>query len=469
MSIMRQDSCLLVSGHGRGKRSWPMLAAALAMLVLCNRSVAGAEQAIGFGSEPTLTFAPNQLAANAWYRPNGNVINGHFDTSFAHAELWPRLRDRLIQRGGGLGIPAAEIGYLPLTTIDLLRAEGLHLSVEMPGMTQCDPGEQIADFELFGKVQPDATHLRAAFALDRMHDRPSPIGRGWLRTRDGHLVRPDEIVLDERIPALLPDYDLASILAKSHQTSLADAVRLAEHDTCSIASSFHPGLSRLDGLIEDYVDYSRVLVARFSNPPALSLHWNVTAGWEWRDKSCLTKLADQPGGREAFERRYRYLTDACHADTAALTRLLDRMCAASRCPFAVYIDMDLTYLTSYALGALRRDRAVIRNHHVAFGIDLTDECGVENCEVAAKGGNELRLSQQAGVTGSDNRAMERAVLTKLEFLQAHGIIDSQTAIRIQSWTPRPHEIGMQVAEARDGSFANTALRVMERLAGKLHR
>ena len=284
--------------------------------------------------------------------------------------LWPRLEALLIAQHGALGISAAEIGHISSATLARFRKKGLAISVESPAFTQCFSGRQLGELEFFGRSPPGADLFRSIFQLaPETDDRFDPKDKGWFYTRDGVSFTPDEIVLDERIPGLLPHFDLDKLLPDPTKSWEARK-EAARHDNCPQAAQFHNGADRVTSLLEDFVDYRAEMVRRFKTPPAFSFHWNLNAGWEWRDEACLDRLAERDPETTKFEHDYRYLEHPCHKDSAVLSRLLDRLCSANACPRTVYLDMDLTYLTGYALDAVRRDKAVLRAHGVGFGLDL---------------------------------------------------------------------------------------------------
>lgn len=62
---------------------------------------------------------------------------------------------------------------------------------------------------------------------------------------------------------------------------------------------------------------------------------------------------------------------------------------------------------------------------------------------------------------TENMLTQISILNKLGFYIDQGLINGQTALRIQSWTTRPFESGKQISEDIPGSFADTSLRVFE--------
>ncbi|CAF1308121.1 unnamed protein product [Adineta steineri] len=57
-------------------------------------------------------FGPNQLASNIWYKPKGQLINGHYENSYSNFSLWSNLLLYLQNNNGSISIQASEIGYM---------------------------------------------------------------------------------------------------------------------------------------------------------------------------------------------------------------------------------------------------------------------------------------------------------------------------------------------------------------------
>ena len=154
----------------------------------------------------TFSFLPNQLAGNLWYRPGKppRLINGHADDAFGRKERWPNLVKNLQQTHGSFSLCAAEIGYLNTTTglLALLRSEGIPISVELPGFTQCIDGALLGQAEINGDAVNGANLFASIFRIENAKDRTDPAGAGWFVTRDGKSFIPDELLFDERMPNL---------------------------------------------------------------------------------------------------------------------------------------------------------------------------------------------------------------------------------------------------------------------------
>jgi len=101
---------------------------------------------------------------------------------------------------------------------------------------------------------------------------------------------PEEIVLDERMPNLLPFYNTGEG-GHLFDTAMGWSQRkiFSFVESCPTASTFNPNLNRKTGFVYDYVRYPRVLKVRFPTTN-FSFHLDVNPGWEWRDLECLEDL-----------------------------------------------------------------------------------------------------------------------------------------------------------------------------------
>jgi len=406
------------------------------------------------------TFVPNQLAAARWYKPAGQLVNGYIQESFGNKGNWPQLRRFLQQTNGAFGLFAAEIGYLTSDWLLDLRRIGIGVSVETPAWTQCASGIELARADLFGSPVDGRNIFQSIFRIDDTIGRSDPFRSGWFFTRDGQDYAPDEIVLDHRILSLLPSFDNATLLTSSPGLSWQTRKDAARRDPCPRAESFHsPYVDRVEGVLLDYVDYARISAQKFPSRPAFSFHWNVVPLWEWSDEQCLDVLHELHPNIASFANAFLHLERPCHRDTAILDRLVDMLCQASACPATVFMDIDLTYQTAYALDVLHRDREVLHKHGVAFGIDLVDQCETQiACVQVAVAPGQLRQElKTADDVHSENMLYQQSLLNKFRFLVDNGIIDQDTHVRFESWSTRPVETKNETAENKQGSFANTVL------------
>ncbi|CAF4191233.1 unnamed protein product [Adineta steineri] len=86
------------------------------------------------------------------------------------------------------------------------------------------------------------------------------------------------------------------------------------------------------------------------NPPQW-LYPNLS----WADRKTLARVDNCP-----------------QADIQHLKDLVELLCSVNNCPEVVYMDMDLTYITSYSLEVLHMT--------ISFGINLVDQCvEIDNC------------------------------------------------------------------------------------------
>ena len=245
---------------------------------------------------PLFSFVPNQLAANAWYKPGTppHLINGHLDSSFGRKALWPHLLKNLKRTHGTFSLFAAEIGHLSTQTglLPLLKAEHIPVSVEMPRFTQCLDGTLLGEAEIEGKPVSVSNNLfETVFGMVNPTGRTDPNGKGWFVTRDGKAFVPDEILFDERIPNLLPEFD-PEVLAKTPGTWEQRKQAARKANGCAISALPSPQL--LATLMQDYVKFLRVAKTHWGDRmPAIGLHWNVTPGWEWRDQKGIDAIHAQ--------------------------------------------------------------------------------------------------------------------------------------------------------------------------------
>ncbi len=412
-----------------------------------------------------LSFMPNQLAANVWYRPGEppRLINGHLDASFGDRTRWPRLLANLQRWHGSFSITAAELGWLSASDglLPLLRSAGIPISVEFPGFTQVHRAAELAAAELNGAPLRSGANLFATvFLINRPTDRPDPAGRGWCVTRDGRPVVPDELLFDERIPNLLPTFD-PEVLARTQgtwQQRLAAARRPNGHPLAT-----GPFADLLADLIEDYVRYLEVARAKWPQArPEVSLHWNVNPGWEWRDAAGLTAIHaadpayfDQPANFWATVARCPQYNSVSY-----LNQLLDRLAAAGYRPRTVFMDVDWTYNLAYVTEVLRRHQTALAQRGVQMGINVVEASLGPQDELV----HEARtLVRRTVPDAAPNLLYERTLLAITSYLQQCGLAGPEVQLRVGSWSHRPAEVGEQVSEDRPGSLAHAANAVADRL------
>eukprot|EP01043_Picozoa_sp_COSAG02_P053407 COSAG02_NODE_5891_length_3957_cov_2.013738_5_plen_467_part_00 len=413
-------------------------------------------------------FAPNQLAANVWYKANGSVINGHIEGSFSNASLWPHLHQTLAVGGptglAAFGTYAAEVSHVTDATLEDFRHADIPLSVEDPTWTQCRDGHELGALSFLGEP---ADLFCSIFTICP----PGILGKGnvgWYQSSTGTPYSPAEIVFDERMPNLIPRPLNLPQLWNLSAGNWSDRKAAAFVDPCPAAAKFNPGVDRITGLIGDYLEFIDAATARYEKQdqpvPQFGLHWNVIAWWEWSDVECLDALErlHPPNSTASFQHAVQYLTRPCHRDTEHLTALVKALCAHGYCPTAVYHDVDYVYNTGYALDVLQRNKAALRELGVAFGLDIVDICGEAiSCVVAVEGDNLVRHTGPSDET--PNQLQEQTISTLTSFLIRKGIIDAETTVRVQSWTARPIEQGGEVSELLPGSFAHTANNVSAQL------
>ena len=428
--------------------------AAVIMLILAGQAVHAQTQQI--------SFAPNQLAANAWYRPGmpPELINGHLDASFGDASRWPKLLQVLRKTKGSFSVFAAEIGYLQTRSglLPLLRANHIPISVETPGFTQAGDGESLGRMEILGEPLGGQNAFKTIFQIGSPVDRPNPDGKGWFVTADGQPFIPDELLFDERIPNLLPTFD-PELLAHTVGTwdQRKDAARSGgKYPTTSGYRA------RMRTLMQDYVRYLKVAQTHWgSRMPAISLHWNVNPGWEWRDEAGLDTIHaadphwfDTPSNYYAIVARRPQFNSVVY-----LEELIEVLTKAGFKPRTIYMDVDWTYDVPYILETLKRHKASLEHRGVQMAINIA-EASLANAEALTFSQN--RLSRVSASDSPTNLLYERTLLAITDFLKANGLTGDGIQLRVASWSPRPKEVGNQIDERLPGSLAHTALEIQKR-------
>jgi hypothetical protein len=418
-------------------------------------------------------FGPNQLASNVWYKPRGQLINGHYENSYSNFSLWPNLRSHLRNNNGSVIIQASEIGFMKNEALMTFRQNNIPVIAALPAFTQCYDGIVLALLELYGQ-SPKENLFCTIFDICNPTDRQDPNGKGWFVTRDGFSYTPDLLNFDERMPNLVPylDYDkLMNTTSNPPQwlypnLSWTDRKALARIDFCPQA-----GTDRIPNLMRDYIKYISIMNEKFNSTkiPRIQINWNVIEGWEWRDEYCLDLLYDKFNGAIDFDHAYRYVTNPCHEDTRHLNDLVQLLCSVNSCPEVVYMDMDLTYITSYSLEVLRMNKQVLKEFNIPFGINLVDQCvEYDNCvaEILQSDPSRVVLNLDAKAKYPNltrNQMQELSLMNVLNFLINQDIVDKDTHIAITSWTTWPIEIGAETIETNPGGMAHTANQIFEQI------
>ena len=411
------------------------------------------------GSPPSagFSFMPNQLAGNLWYRPGKppRLINGHLDTSFGRKELWPNLIRNLKQTHGSFSLSAAELGYMTTTTglLALLKAEGIPIAVEMPGFTQCIDGTLLGKAEINGDAVNGVNVFAGIFGVSNAKDRTDPAGAGWFVTRDRKPFIPDELLFDERMPNLLPEFD-PDLLARTQGSweQRKQAVRKA--NGCAV--SRQPYRQLLSTLMLDYVNYLKVAKSHWGDKmPAVSLHWNVNPGWEWRDEKGLDDLyAINPAYFDVPGNFWRIVSAAPQYNSVRyLNELIDVLTSAGFKPRTVFMDVDWTYDIAYIAEGLRRHKAALGARGVQMGINVVEASIGDQEELYYEGGT---LKKRADPRAAPNVLYENTLVSIMKFLKGSGIYEQGMQMRVGSWSHRPYEMGTQVNENTAGSMAHTA-------------
>ncbi len=424
---------------------------------------------------PIFSFAPNQLAGNAWYRQfvgwtTTGVINGHLDESYGVADNWPQLRERLKECGGHFGLYAAEIGFLDTRTglLPLLKENNIPISVEIPGFTQFRNATALAQAELNGQPIGAENIFSSIFTIhgDALTGRTNPDTKGWFVTRDRKDLVPDLIFFDERMPNLIPEIDhniLANTANGTFQQRLDAARKFAGSAEYRIA---YPNLLEL--IKQDYVDYLTVAKAKWGDDmPGIGIHWNVNVGWEWRNQDAIKAIeAGNPGRFDNagnFHSSYK-LNNYQYAfrSVGYLTELIDKLTDAGFKPEIISMDVDWNYDLNYVVRILKLHKAALAAQGVHLGINVVDASFDDARKNSVLTYNGLSASWVAS-SGGPNLCYQKTLLNILQFLKDQGVYEKGMQIRTASWLPVPTETGNECSEDVRGSFAETSIKIYDKL------
>jgi hypothetical protein len=412
----------------------------------------------------SFSFVPNQLAGSEWYKPGNppRLINGHLDDSFGQKKLWPNLVKNLKQTHGAFGIYAAEIGHLSATNglLSLLKSEGISVSVEVPGFTQPIDGAALGRAEIHGEAVDGTNLFASVFRICEPKDRTDPLGSGWFVTRGGAPFVPDELIFDERMPNLLPEFDPTRLALTQGSW---DQRKQAARRLSPFMASRQPYERLTATLMQDYVSYLRVARNRWGERmPAVSLHWNVNPGWEWRDEKGLDAIhAKNPALFNIPENFHRIVfTSPQYNSVQYLNQLVDLLASSGFKPRTVYVDVDWTYDISYIVEVLKRHKAALRQRGVQMGINVVEASIGEQEELFYDADT---LKKRTDSRTAPNILYENTLIAIMRFLKGRGIYERGMHIRVGSWSHRPHEVGSQVDEHTPGSLAHTANEILKLL------
>ena len=410
----------------------------------------------------SFSFVSNQCKGNVWYKPGGTIINGHIDESFGNRALWSQLMNHLKRTGGSFSVYAAEIGYMSSTNglLSILKEEGIPFSVEMPGFTQCIPGTLLGEAEINGKPVNGVNIFSTIFRITS-EDRTGPDGHGWFVTKDRMPVIPDEILFDERQPNLLPEFD-AHLLATTQGTWEERKATAKKNNGCAVSMGDYRTL--LATLRQDYVDFLQVAKTKWGDKmPAIGIHWNVVAGWEWRDQKGLDDIyAKDPAYFNTAENFYAIVQKCPQYNSVQyLNDLIDVLTSAGFKPQTVYMDVDWTYDIPYITEVLKRHKEALKAKDVQMGINIVEASLQDNEELYFDGTTLVRRTLSSG---KPNELYENTLIAIVQFLKASGIYDKNMQMRVGSWSHRPYETGSQVDEKITGSMAHAANEIVKLLS-----
>ncbi len=411
----------------------------------------------------SFSFVSNQCGGNVWYKPGGTIVNGHVDESFGDRNLWSQLIENLKRTGGSFSVYAAEIGYMSSTSgvLPILKEEGIPLSVEMPGFTQCIPGTSLGGAELNGKAVNGVNIFSSVFGITNPVDRVNPDGKGWFVTKDRVPIVPDEILFDERQPNLLPEFD-ANKLAATKGTWEERKAAAKKNNGCAVSMGDYNTL--LATLRQDYVDFLNVAKEKWGDEmPAVGIHWNVVAGWEWRDQNGFDAIyANNPSYFNVANNFYAIVQNCPQYNSIGyLDDLIDVLTSAGFKPKTVYMDVDWTYDIPYITEVLKRHKEALKTKGVQMGINIVEASLQDNQEIFFNGTTLVRRTVSSG---KPNELYENTLIAIVQFLKASGIYEEGLQMRVGSWSHRPYETGTQVDEKITGSMAHTANEIVKLLA-----
>ena len=413
------------------------------------------------GKVAYFSFVANQCAGNVWYKPEGSIINAHLDESFGNRHLWPQLIKNLKRNGGSFSVYAAEIGHLSHTNglLPLLKEEGIPLSVEMPGFTQCIRGKLLGEAELNGKPVNGANIFSTIFRITDPVDRTDPLGNGWFVSKDRTPVIPDEILFDERFPNLCPVFD-PNILAGTNGTW---EERRTAANTFRCAVSIDDYNAHLAALMQDYVDFLKVAKEKWGDKmPEIGIHWCANPCWEWRDQNCLdTIYAQNPSFFDNADNLYTIVPDCPQYNSVLyLNDLIDVLTSAGFKPKTVYMDVDWLYNVPYITEVLKRHKEALRTKGVQMGINIVEAALRNDEELFFNNGT---LTRRTIPEKEPNELYENTLIAIVQYLQASGIYEKDMQMRVGSWSPRPYETGTQIDETIKGSMAHIANEIVKLL------
>ncbi|CAF2129008.1 unnamed protein product [Rotaria magnacalcarata] len=447
-----------------------IIVSALLIVIYLENIVVQTQSLTGKGK---FDFGPNQLASNVWYKPKGQLINGHYENSYSNVSLWSNLELHLRNNNGSILIQASEIGFMKNEALMAFRNSNIPVIAVLPGFTQCYDGNVLALLELYGQ-SPKENLFCTVFNICNSTERQDPNGKGWFVTQDNFSYTPDLLNFDERIPNLIPYLDYNKLMNTSinppqwlySNLSWTDRKMKARIDVCPQAGS-----DRIKNLMNDYIKYLSVVNEKFNSTkiPRIQINWNVIEGWEWRDEHCLDLLYEKFNNATDFDYAYRYVTNPCHQDSQHLNDLIELLCSVGRCPEVVFMDVDLTYITSYSLEVLHMNKQILKTLQIPFGISLVDQCAeIDNCivEIVSSENPKVILNLDAKSKYPNlnrNQMQEFSLLNVLNFLINQSIVDDDTHIAMTSWTTWPIEIGQDIVESKSGSMAHTANQIFEKI------
>jgi hypothetical protein len=216
--------------------------------------------------------------------------------------------------------------------------------------------------------------------------------------------------------------------------------------------------------MQDYVDFLNVAKEKWDNKmPAVGIHWNVIAGWDWRDQKGMdavhTQYPDYFNTADSFGMVWQTHPQYCYVQY--LNDLIDVLDKAGFKPRTVYMDVDWRYSIPYITEVLKRHKTALKTKGVQLGINIVEATLQDNEELYYNGSTLLK---RTGQSNNPNELYENTLIAITQFLKGSGIYEENMQMRVGSWSHRPYETGILVNEKIPGSMAHTANEIVKLLA-----
>jgi hypothetical protein len=196
--------------------------------------------------------------------------------------------------------------------------------------------------------------------------------------------------------------------------------------------------------------------------PAVSLHWNVNPGWEWRDEAGLDAINSADATWFNSTDRFNAIVSQKpqYGCVGYLNELIAVLTTSGYKPRTVYMDVDWTYDIPYVTEVLKRHHAALKERGIQMGINVV-EASIGDDEALQFEQGTLRRVRAAGTPA--NLLYEQTLIAIFDYLKSVGLTGPSVQIRVGSWSHRPYEHGDQIDERTAGSLPHTALDIEKKL------